>query len=203
MSAGDVTQQIKEMLGAGIQQSAIASCLAVDPSYISQLLNDDEFRNEVQAMQVTALKGHTDRDKKLEKLEDKAIEKLDQLIDFVTKPMEAARMLSIINNTKRRGAEINANGATAGAPIVNLILPEAARVKFTFNEASQIVDVDGRSMAPLPSVRVQELLLERRKQAVAPADADAANAIYKRIGGETLVHQLPAPTVPNVLGASE
>ena len=202
--AGDISDQIKEMLGAGIQQSAIASCLGIDPSYISQLLQNPEFREAVQVQQISNLRDATSRDKKLEALEDRAIQRLSDTIDFVQKPMEAARILSIVNNTKRRGAEINGNSANAGAPIVNLVLPEAARVRFTFNESSQIVDVEGRSMAPLPSTRVQELLAERKRNATAPADVQAAAAIYDRIGGETLpALPVPAAKVPNVLGARE
>lgn len=200
--AGDLTDQIKEMLGCGISQSAISSTLGVDPSYISQLLTNDEFRNDVQRKQIVNLKGATDRDKKLEALEDKAIERLSQTIDFVTKPMEAARILSIVNNTKRRGAEVNGQNAAGGAPIVNLVIPEAARVAFTFNESMQIIDVQGRSMAPMPTTRVQEMLAERKKQRVQIQDANAAEKIYERLGGETLV-KLEAPAVKNVLGASE
>lgn len=198
--AGDITSQIKEMLGAGIPQHAIANTLGIDPSYISQLLQDPEFSTEVQVKQIANLRGATDRDKKLEALEDKAIEKLDQLVQFVTRPLEAARILSVVNNTKRRGAELGGNAGVGGAPIVQLVLPEAARVTFTFNQSSQIVDVEGRSMAPLPSARIQQMLVERSKPK--EADVKAANTIYDQIGGETLIPLAP-PVVKNVLGAAE
>jgi hypothetical protein len=200
MSEGTLKDQIRTMLGDGVEASAISRALGCDPSYISQLMADENFAAEVTSQRVLNLTDATSRDRKLSKLEDLAIDKLEQTIQWVSKPMEAARILQIVNGTKRRGAELNGAQAQGSAPTVILQLPEAARVTFTLNSNSQVVDVDGRSMAPLPSNKLMELAQARKRAAAEalpkPHDKAAANDIYSRLG----VGDLPAPAVRNVLG---
>lgn len=200
MSEGTLKDQIRSMLGDGVEASAIARALGCDPSYISQLMADENFAADVTSARVINLTDATNRDRKLSKLEDRAIERLEQTIQWVSKPMEAARILQIVNSTKRRGAELNGAQAQGSAPTVILQLPEAARVTFTLNQASQVVDVDGRSMAPLPSNKLMEMVQARKlaaaEAAPKPHDKLAASDIYARIG----VGDLQLPAVRNVLG---
>lgn len=199
--AGTLSEQIRTMLGDGIEPIAISRALGCEPSYISQLMEDEDFKISVQQQRVINLTDATSRDKKLSKLEDMAIEKLEHTLPFISRPMEAARILAIVNNTKRRGAELNGAQAQGSAPTVILNLPEAARVSFTFNSSSQIVDVEGRSMAPLPNTKLLEMAAQRKRDsAVAlpkPHDVKAATDIYDRIGVADVV-PTPVP-VRNIL----
>lgn len=199
--SGSLKDQIRTMLGDGVEASAIARALSCDPSYISQLMADEGFAAEVTSQRVLNLTDATNRDRKLSKLEDLAIDKLEQTIQWISKPMEAARILQIVNGTKRRGAELNGAQAQGSAPTVILQLPEAARITFTLNQSSQVVDVDGRSMAPLPSNKLAEMAKARKLAAAEaepkPHDKLAANDIYTRIG----VGDLQLPPVRNVLSA--
>jgi hypothetical protein len=203
--AGTLSDQIRTMLGDGIEPIAIARALGCEPSYISQLMEDEDFKAAVQQQRVINLTDATGRDKKLSRLEDLAIERLEATLGFVTRPMEAARILSIVNGTKRRGAELNGAQAQGSAPTVVLNLPQAARVSFTLNASSQIIDVEGRSMAPLPNNKLLELAAARKQQAAnalpKPRDTQAASDIYARIGAPDVENSpLPQPApVRNVL----
>jgi hypothetical protein len=199
--SGDLGERIKAMLGAGLEASVIARAVGCEPSYITQLMDDENFRDEVQTARVLNLTDATARDKRLTRLEDAAIGRLEATLPMVMKPMEAAKILQIVNNTKRRGAEIAGGNAAGGAPVVQLMLPQAARVSFTFNSSNQIVDVEGRSMAPLPTTRLVQMAAQRRAIIEAePAqqlDQRKAQTVLDKIGVAEL--QAP-PTVRNVLG---
>lgn len=198
VDSGSLSDQIKAMLSDGIDAIAISRAMGCDPSYISQLMADENFSSEVQAARVVNLTDATNRDRKLSAIEDLAIERLEATIGFVTRPMEAAKILHMVNNTKRRGAELNGAQAQGSAPTVILNLPAAARVTFTLNESSQIVDVEGRSMAPLPNAKLLEMMQQRKAQTALPKphDIKAATNVLDAIGVADL--QAPAP-VRNVL----
>jgi hypothetical protein len=204
--AGTLSDQIRTMLGDGLEPIAISRALGCEPSYISQLMEDENFKAAVQQQRVINLTDATGRDRKLSKLEDLAIERLEATIGFITRPMEAARILSIVNGTKRRGAELNGAQAQGSAPTVILNLPEAARVSFTFNTSSQIVDVEGRSMAPLPNSKLIEMAAQRKQQAALaapkPKDTQAATDIYDRIGAPDAFVAAAVAPVRNVLDAA-
>lgn len=202
LPAGTLSDQIKSMLGDGLEPIAISRALGCDPSYISQLMEDEGFKSEVQQNRIVNLTDATNRDKRLASLEDKAIERLEAVIGFIARPMEAARILQIVNATKRRGAELNGQSASVGAPTVVLNLPQAARVTFTLNQSSQVVDVEGRSMAPLPSAKLQQMVAQRKQEAATalpkPADKKAATDIYEAIGVSQFA--VARPPVRNILG---
>lgn len=200
--SGDISDRIKTMLSSGLEASVIARAVGCEPSYISQLMENDEFRESVQAARIVNLTDATERDKRLASLEDRAIGRLEATMDMVMKPMDAAKILQIVNNTKRRGAELQGGNATSGAPVVQLMLPETARVQFTFNSSNQIVDVEGRSMAPLPTTKLVQLAAERRAiisaQPAQELDRQRAQTVLDKIGATELQ---TLPPVRNVLGA--
>lgn len=199
--SGDLSERIKTMMSSGLEPAVIARAVGCEASYITQLMEDAGFREEVQAARIVNLTDATERDKRLTKLEDLAINRLEATIPMVMKPMEAAKILQIVNNTKRRGAELQGGNTSAGAPVVTVMLPEAARVSFTFNSSNQVVDVEGRSMAPLPNNRLMQMAAERRATIAAqPAqltDQRKAATILDKIGVADLQ---AAPAVVDVLG---
>lgn len=195
--SGDIRDRIQTMMSSGLEPAVIARAVGCEPSYISQLMEDEGFREAVQAARIVNLTDATERDKRLSRLEDSAIERLEATIPMVMKPMDAAKILQIVNNTKRRGAELSGGNATSGAPVVQLMLPEAARVQFTFNSSNQIIDVEGRSMAPLPTTRLVQMAAERRAtisaQPAQALDKQRAQTVLDKIGATEL------QTLPPVL----
>ncbi len=118
------------MLGQGLSATQVASALGCDDSYISQLLADENISLKVQELKAENFSKYIELDKKLDDAEAHALDKLASLVGFISKPTEAARAYSILNNAKRRTND-SANQAQAVAQTVSLDLPAAARVRFT------------------------------------------------------------------------
>jgi DNA-binding CsgD family transcriptional regulator len=154
-------EQVFNLLASGLNAAMVASTLSLSESYISQLLSNSEFRDRVTAARLAKNKGLVERDDKLELTESKALERLAQLLPMVTKPLEAAKIYQTLNSAKRT-TSIPANSSNAGGATVVLNLPKNSSVQFTLaHDTNQVLEVDGRSMAPLPASRVKELMTEK------------------------------------------
>ena len=85
-----------------ITQADVAKVLNVTESYISQITSTTEFQEKLSAARVQNLKEETEHDDKLSKTEAKALDKVNAMLDYVTKPLEAARIFQVLNAAKRR-----------------------------------------------------------------------------------------------------
>ena len=72
-------------------------------AYISQLMANDDFRAAVTELRVKNLTAATERDGKIDGLEDRALGKMEEMIDWITKPTDMARVFMTLNTAKRRG----------------------------------------------------------------------------------------------------
>jgi DNA-binding CsgD family transcriptional regulator len=154
-------EQVFNLLASGLNAAMVASTLSLSESYISQLLSQSDFRDRVTSARLAKNKGLVERDDKLELTEAKALERLALLLPMVVKPLEAARIYQTLNSAKRT-TSLPANSSTAGGATVVLNLPKSASVQFTLtHDTNQVLEVDGRSMAPLPASRVKELMTEK------------------------------------------
>lgn len=152
-------EQIIELLANGVGTSATAEAVGCDPSYVSQLA--DLHAAEIAEKKAARFSAFIARDKLLEDAEDLALKKTVQLIPFITRPSEAARVFDVLNTAKRKtGAETGAN--TNGGTIVNINISQAAAVQYVKSADNQIIEMDGRSMATLPAKHLETRLLERK-----------------------------------------
>lgn len=145
------------LLGSGLGPSEVSTTLGCDPSYISQLLMDDDFRIKVLALRVENLQAATQRDRKIDSLEDEVIEKLEENLKYMTKTTDMLRAFAIINAAKRRGAQA-AGDLTLNQTIVAIQLPPAARREFITNAQGEVVQVDNKPTLTMP---LQNLLRSR------------------------------------------
>lgn len=153
--------RIQKLLGQGLPTSVVASAVGCDPSYVSQLLENEEFKNTVLLTRATKAEGAVTRDGKWDKIEDMALEQAEKMLPLVTRPSDLVRLASMANSAKRRAAEYSGASET-GAPVVNIILPAMAAVHFQINVNSQVVEIDGRSTAALPTKHLMEIVKDRR-----------------------------------------
>lgn len=159
--------KLLELMGAGIPPSAAAAAVGVDPSYVSQLLDTDEFRAALVEASAGRIQAALEHDNTVEGLEKKLLRVIEQKLPFVRNPMEAAKIFQILNNSKKRlvtGSD--SSNANQGVQMVTIVLPKAAAVNIKVNTANQVIDVAGRTMAPLPSRELPKL-----------QEADAARAV--------------------------
>lgn len=157
----DLRERIKELLGKGLSGSVVSSAVGCDPSYISQLLEQEDFREAVQVLRAKGAQGALERDGNWDDLEARTLEKLSKTIDMVYRPADLIKIAQIANSAKRTAKELSNDGGSAGAP-VTLILPNVATLHFQMNAQAQVVEVEGRSLAALPTKQLQERLAERR-----------------------------------------
>lgn len=157
----DLSERIKELLGQGLTTSVVASAVGCDPSYVSQLLDNQEFHNDVLVARATKAEASVRRDTKWNDIEDLALAKAAELLPLVHRPADLVRMAAMANAAKRRATEF-AGGNESASSTVNIVLPASATVLLQMNSNSQVVDVDGRSTMALPAKHLLEQLEARK-----------------------------------------
>jgi len=142
--------QALKLLGSGHSTEVVASAIGVDPSYISQLLAEEEFRTAVTELKYKNLQKHNERDNKLDSLEDKLIERLEKSLPMMIKPSEILNAFRIINSAQRRGHSAP-ESITNTTQIVQLFLPEKIVTNFVANINNQVVQAGEQQLVTMQS----------------------------------------------------
>lgn len=133
------------MLGSGAPAHIVAAALGVTESRISQMMAVEEFAQQVQDLRFQNLQKHTLIDEKYQDLEGKLLEKLDKVLPLMTKPRDVLAAVQVVNNAKRRGAQVTQDAHTH-SQVVNLTLPVQIIHKFVSNVNNQVIEVqDGQA----------------------------------------------------------
>lgn len=156
-----LASRIKSLLGRGLSGNIVASSVGCDPSYISQLMENEDFKREVLELRARGAEGAIERDGKWDSLEQKALSKMEEILPMVMRPADIIRIAQIANAAKRTARELANGGDTAG-DVVKITLPASATVYLQMNAQSQVVQIDDRSTAPLPTSHLQKMLTDRR-----------------------------------------
>lgn len=143
-------ERILEMLGNGVPQVAVAAALGVSESYISQLMGDPEFAEEVALRRFQQLQAHTARDSKYDSIEDKLLEKLEHALPQLMKPGEITGVLKVINAAKRRGV-VQQELPVGQSQTVVLNIPQVLVNKFSTNIQQQVIEVAGKPLLTIPA----------------------------------------------------
>lgn len=156
------TGQILELLGNGLTPGVVASAVGCDPSYISQLLADEDFRAKVIAKRAAALTETNRRDRVIDGIEDKLLAKLEENIDLIYKPLDIARTAVAVNAMRRRGVPAH-EAVTINNTVVNLQLPPRVRNTFTINPLGEVVEAGEQSLVTVPAHTLLRTLIDRSK----------------------------------------
>jgi hypothetical protein len=128
-----VKDKIIRLLAQGIAGSTVAAVVGIEPSYISQLMMDNDFANQVNELKLIRLQEHTARDDRINKLEDKAIAMVEKDMEnpFVyPKGLDRLRALTMVNNLKRRGVQGDNNTGQVNNTYVTINLPTHVKERF-------------------------------------------------------------------------
>ena len=174
-------EKLLGFLAAGVPQTAAALACGCSDSYVSQLLTEDSFRTLLAERQSGKLATAVAHDESLEATEARALAALSSKLPFVKGPLEAARIFQILNSAKKRVLEAPNVGA-AGSQQVTIVLPKAAQVYIQMNAQRQVIEVEGRSMATLPS-KALPALSARLKE----ADEQRAELVLENVRRETVI----------------
>jgi hypothetical protein len=155
--------RVISLLGQKVRPQVVAEACGVSPGYISQLLAMPDVQAEVARLRTDTLEADLKADTQVSHVEGLALKKLEATIQLVRNPLEAARIFQIVNNAKRKALSTAGAQDINGGDVITITLPAAvtAQVLIKTNAQNQVIDVDGRSMAPLPS----RLLASLRKPA--------------------------------------
>ena len=154
-------ERAKKLLGSGVQAELVAATLGCEASYISQLLSDDAFREEVIALRVQALSAATERDSEIDSIEDRLLKKICDSLDYIIKPRELLMAFNVINNAKRRGAGVGQNTVQNNV-VVNLTLPTIVQQKFVTNSTGEVIEVNGKTTLTMqPAQLLRNLAAEK------------------------------------------
>ena len=148
--------RIISLLAKNVTVSVIADIVGVTPGYVSQIAADNVER--IGAIKYDRLVEETNRDDRINSLEDKAIGVVEGKLKMIEEnpfllknPMDAVRMLTMVNGLKRRGAKEDNNGVNNNGSntIVNIVLPMHIVNKYnnaisgnTINSDSVVIDAN-------------------------------------------------------------
>lgn len=161
--------KIKELLGNGLSNDVVATAVGVTASYVSQLMSDEVFSQEVIALRTQALASHTNRDRSWDGIEDRLLTKLSDLVDsgMFYKPQDILRALVVANNAKRRGTTVQ-DSLVVHQNIVNLNLPSQVVNSYRKNLQGEVVEIttpEGKqqTLVTMPAVALVQKLAEAEK----------------------------------------
>lgn len=153
--------RVIQLLGSGLSAEVVATAVGCEPSYISQLLADDEFAKKVSELRIQNLQAATKRDNKWDEIEDKLLDKLKDSVEYIMKPREILAALATVNSAKRRGATAQ-ESLTINNTVVNLTLPQKAVHNFVVSQTNQVIAVNDQSLLTMPSMNVKSLLQQAK-----------------------------------------
>lgn len=164
--------KIKELLGTGLSNEVVASAVGCEPSYISQLMSDEVFYEEVVALRAKSLQSASNRDNKIDTLEETILDKLLQLVPALYKTSDLLAAFRITNSARRRGVAAPSS-LVLNQRIVNLQLPDAVVKRFETNPYGEVVEVDGQTLVTMQAPTLLKALANQSK--------DTNSKAYERV----------------------
>lgn len=141
-------RKICELLGTGLSNDVVATSLGCDPSYITQLMSEEEFRAEVIELRTKSLTADTKRDRVIDNVEDRLLEKISDTIHLVHKPHDLLMAFRVVNAAKRRGVAAHAS-TVVNNTVVNLMIPKVVQQKLVITSEGEVVDANGQSLVSM------------------------------------------------------
>ncbi len=163
-----IRERIISYLGQGIQQSVVASSCGVTPAYVSQLLEEPEVREQIAILRSKELETALEVDRSIERIERKALEMVDRKLPFVKNATEAAKVFATLNAARKKAVVGDQASDVAAAQQVIITVPKGAQLLFKLNPNNQVIEVEGRSMATLPSSGLAAIQQRLRAETGAP-----------------------------------
>lgn len=154
--------RILQLLGSGTPANVVASVCGVSDSYVSQLLSQEDFKNEVMELKFRNVSAHNERDVKYDELEDKIAKQLESNLCLMQKPQELLRALAVVNGLKRRGSNqgIEGHNGINSTPVVSLVMPTQVVQQFTLNIDNRVIKAGEQTLETMQS----HTLLQKTKK---------------------------------------
>jgi hypothetical protein len=186
----DLSDNIVDLLAKTAKGTVeIATIVGCDPSYVSQVKAQREV--EIAEKRILSNLSGIRRDNRIDELEDKALEKLGDMLGMMFKPMEVLRAAQVLNGmTRRTQGMAGEREASTGETVVRITLPShvhEAVVGIKLNTSREVVEVNGRQMLNLPMGTLLREMETRRTD--------------RKLGPQ--VEQVTQKKLPHEVGASD
>jgi hypothetical protein len=136
------------LLGSGVTPAHVAAALGVTESTISQLISEPTFAAQVAELRFAALSKHNERDSSYDTLEDALIERLNDCLPLMVRPMEILKAIQVINAAKRRG-QSTPESITQQTTILQLNLPTSIINHYSINAQNMVVQAGDQELVTL------------------------------------------------------
>lgn len=183
--------RIKNLLVAGLKSSEIATIVGCSPSYVSQLLKDEDFQREVEAGKIANAQERSEE----EHLETRYLTTKHKILNAIEENIPHSELPALVralevvdkveDNAKRRKMPAPSTGVINGnIHITNISLPAhvlSAPVPIVqMNDKQEIIAIDAQPLAPMSADGVKNIfaqLKDRKLQHAieSKATADASN----------------------------
>lgn len=193
--------QLKERalsyLVAGCSQEQTARALGCEPSVISYFMSaDDSFAQQVADAELLRRHKYNKIDDRWDSIEAKALEKLEEMSEYITQPGALLKLATQANAAKRRGSTAPVGTNITNQQIVQLQLPAVMLQAMKMNQQSQIVQAGQQELVTIQSGSLKALAEKfRETESEAP---NVSNATVKQIP-----HASPAVTLNGVTPARQ
>ena len=175
-----------KLLGTGVSAEQVAAALGVTPARISQLLADENFAAQVAELKYTNLLSHSQRDDQADKIEDKLLAKIENLLPLMMRPMEAIKAYQVINGAKRRGSQ-GLQGAVATQTIVQIAVPVQITQKFITTPQNQVVQAGEQQLLTIQSGSLLKSVAAESPETVkAIQDANTSSHSFNSLNSHNL-----------------
>ena len=160
------------LLGQGCGPELVASAIGVSVSRISQLLSTPEFAARVAELRFASLARHNERDQRADRIEDMLLEKLENVIPYITDPMKLVAAYTRINAAKRRGSSspeaITSQTQVVALNIPSVIVNQYNRQDITVNVNNQVIKAGNQDLVTVQSANMESLLARAKLPRINP-----------------------------------
>lgn len=183
----DLKEDIAKLLAAGFSPARVADMLSIKVGLIEVLLKDTVFAERVRAGVTKKVIGGITRDDQIDSIQSKLLTEMQEKLEYGgaadASLTSLANMFRIVNSAKKVVEPGQQEAASAGAKIVNIVLPAYmktyAKVEHEVNQNSEVISVDGRPMLTLSPHKLKEIAQ------LADADVTEAELIERKIVNNT------------------
>lgn len=127
---GNTARMVLGYLGEGMTQAAAADAAGCSASYVSQLMEQPEFRALVAQARAVKYSKYAEMDRRADDLQLTALTRLEKVIAMEHKLPNLLRAVQVLDGMKRRSTAAT-DEAGAVAATVKITLPSAVRANYT------------------------------------------------------------------------
>ncbi len=187
-------ERIRKLLANGLKAAEVATIVGCSPAYISQLLQNEDFRKSVESLLLTTQAEATEEQhlvKRYERVEHKILNRMEDALETAELP-QLTRALEVIG--KRRDESMRPSHLHSANPmgigqvnnqtnihITQIALPahalQLSSPVVQRNEQNEIIAINNKPLAPMSSAGVKSIFEQMNPNKAPVLPSNPANTI--------------------------